>query len=148
MLFTLVLNHRNGIQECLELLSEFQCLFYNINDYKKHEEILNSIKLDKNNDESYKLVIESVHSEFNIEYPMIKEIAFRESVEYSYVIQQVNQIFIEKKIDQDTHKFISNETMKRESHKKNVKPLNGKFLFIKFVYSQKFSLLQVDPLFH
>lgn len=34
MLLNLTMNYRDGIDECFELLKEFQCLFYNINDYK------------------------------------------------------------------------------------------------------------------
>ena len=124
-LFTLVLSFRGGVQEWYELLEEFKFLFYNINDYKKHLKKLKEIENCQDTDDSYKIVIELVHNDYNVEYPMIKENPFREKVEYSYMIQQVNQIFIGKG-EQDESKFISNETMKKESHKSNSKPLNGK----------------------
>jgi hypothetical protein len=89
-------------------------LFYNVNDYKKHEEKLREIQnYIKEDDDAYKIVIEAVHNEFNVEYPMIKEISFRESVDFSYTIRQVNQIYIQKGENAET-KFISNEEIKKE----------------------------------
>mmetsp|Transcript_19122 Transcript_19122/g.18774 ORF Transcript_19122/g.18774 Transcript_19122/m.18774 type:complete len:93 (-) Transcript_19122:633-911(-) len=44
LLFSLVLSYKGGIQECVQLLSEFQPLFYNINDFKKHQQALRKIQ--------------------------------------------------------------------------------------------------------
>lgn len=81
------------------------------------------------NEDSSKIVIEAVNDEYNVEYPMIKEISFRESITYSYQIEQVNQIFIAKG-EQDESKFISNDTMKRESGRNVENPLNSKILVL------------------
>lgn len=112
LLFSLALHYRNGVSECLELLQEYHVLFYNINDFKKHTTMLKSIEaaLEKDMSKANKIVIEAVNDDYNIEYPMLKETSFRMQMNYSYVVEMVNQIFIEKE-SQDPTMFISNETM-------------------------------------
>lgn len=63
-------------------------------------------------EEAERIVVDAVHKEFNIEYPMLKEISFRESIEYSYTISDVYQIFI-LRTEKEESKFISNDAMKK-----------------------------------
>lgn len=114
MLMTLTLNYRGGTKECFELLKEFKWLFFNINDYKKHVSKITSIdESSDDSEEALRIVIESVEKEYNIEYPMLKEISFRESLDHSYIISNIYQIFIDKN-ERDESKFISNEALKQE----------------------------------
>ena len=89
MLLNIALVHRGGVDECFNILEQFQPLFHNVNDYNKHYEYLLKIKNDTSIENMESIIIQEEPV-----YPISNEIAFRESISFSYGIKQQHQLFI------------------------------------------------------